>query len=201
MNVIKSLPSNPNWVYNNIPDTIVLHHAEASICTIQDINQWHLNNGWNGGCGYHFLVRKDGSIYAGRPENSQGAHCPGYNTHSIGICAEGEYMTETMPEAQYNAIVELCKDIKVRYNITNIVGHGEVYNTSCPGKNYPLERVKKLDNEKLDWKGIIEKVASNPAGWETGINTAVAAAKANGDLGSLEIFQYLPELIVKIYNR
>jgi N-acetylmuramoyl-L-alanine amidase len=53
---------------------------------------------------------------------------------------------------------------------------------------------------KLDWKEIIKKVASNPTEWEAGISTAVAAAKADGNLGALEIFQYLPVLIEKIYN-
>lgn len=52
----------------------------------------------------------------------------------------------------------------------------------------------------LDWKQIVEKVASNPAEWEAAINTAVNAAQADGNLGDLEIFKFLPELIVKVYN-
>lgn len=54
--------------------------------------------------------------------------------------------------------------------------------------------------KKLDWKEIIRKVASSPDEWEAAINTAVNAAKADGSLGGLEIFQYLPTLIEKIYN-
>lgn len=23
-----------------------LHHAAASVCTVEDIHRWHLNNGW-----------------------------------------------------------------------------------------------------------------------------------------------------------
>lgn len=53
---------------------------------------------------------------------------------------------------------------------------------------------------KLDWKEIIRKVASNPEEWENAISVAVAAAKADGNLGALEIFKYLPELIEKTYN-
>nr|WP_243240285.1 N-acetylmuramoyl-L-alanine amidase [[Clostridium] hylemonae] len=78
---------------------IILHHAEASNCTVQDIHRWHKNNGW-AGIGYHFLVRKDGSIYRGRPEWAVGAHASGSNSDSIGICFEGAYMTETMPAAR-----------------------------------------------------------------------------------------------------
>ncbi len=52
----------------------------------------------------------------------------------------------------------------------------------------------------LDWKDILKKVASDPTAWEKAINTAVAAAKADGNLGDLEVMQYLPTLIEKIYN-
>lgn len=102
--------------YSNVPDMIVLHHAEISSCTIQDIHQLHLNNGW-AGCGYHFFVRKDGSIYKGRPENAVGAHCPPANNHSIGICAEGNYLIEQMPVVQKEAIIKLCTLFK-RLTIT-----------------------------------------------------------------------------------
>ena len=40
----------------------ILHHAESSSCTADDIHQWHLDRGWSG-IGYHFFVRKDGSVY------------------------------------------------------------------------------------------------------------------------------------------
>lgn len=54
--------------------------------------------------------------------------------------------------------------------------------------------------KKLDWKEILKKKAGNPAEWENAINVAVNAAKADGNLGALEIFKYLPELIEKIYK-
>lgn len=144
MNIIESnLKWNGNLTYGNLPVMIVLHQAEASTCTIEDIHMWHLSNGWTG-CGYHYFVRKDGKIYRGRPEVAVGAHCPGVNDKSIGICAEGSYMTETMPDLQKNAIVELCKDIINRYGIKQIYGHKELYNTNCPGTNYPLDDIKNL---------------------------------------------------------
>ena len=55
--------------------------------------------------------------------------------------------------------------------------------------------------KQLDWKEILKEVASSSGEWENAINVAVNAAKAEGDLGALEIFKYLPELIVKIYNK
>lgn len=119
---------------------IILHHAEASHCTAADIHRWHLNNGW-AGAGYHFLVRKDGSIYRLRPENKVGSHAKGANSNSIGICFEGAYMTETMPQAQINAGKELVAYLKSKYGISKVQRHSDVYPTSCPGKNFPFDEI------------------------------------------------------------
>lgn len=134
---------------------IVLHHAEANGCTVYDINRWHKNNGW-AGIGYHFYVRKDGSIWTGRKIDQIGAHAgsntskPTYkynnwaNQETIGICAEGRYTTETMPEIQKQAIVWLCKYCIGKYpTINRIYRHKEISSTDCPGANYPFDEIVK----------------------------------------------------------
>ncbi|MBO6253871.1 MAG: hypothetical protein J6O49_09515 [Bacteroidaceae bacterium] len=40
-------------------------------------------------CGYHWVVLKDGTIQAGRPETIAGAYLRHYNQHAIGICYVG----------------------------------------------------------------------------------------------------------------
>ena len=112
-------------------DRIILHHAEATTCTAEDIHKWHLNRGFSG-AGYHFLVRKDGNIYRLRPEEYIGAHAYGSNYNSIGICAEGKYMEETMPDAQKKSIIELVNYLKEKYQINKIQKHKDVCATSCP---------------------------------------------------------------------
>ena len=57
---------------------IVLHHAAAAACTVENVHSWHITNGW-GGIGYHYFVRKDGSIYRGRPEDTVGVHAGNHN--------------------------------------------------------------------------------------------------------------------------
>lgn len=142
MNIIETnLQFRSNMSYGNKPDSIVEHHAEAKQCSIEEIHQWHLDNGW-AGCGYHFLVRKDGSIYRGRPEDAAGSHCPGMNNNSIGICAEGDYITEIMTAEQKQSLIELGIYIKNKYGIKNVYGHKECFQTSCPGINYPLQDIK-----------------------------------------------------------
>lgn len=121
---------------------ILLHNSGVSVLqSIEVIHNYHKNKGW-AGIGYHYYVRKDGTKYKGRPENMAGAHCPGVNSTSIGICAEGNFNEETMSEVQKQAIIELVKDIKSRYDIKWIKGHREILATSCPGANFPLEEIK-----------------------------------------------------------
>lgn len=120
---------------------IILHHAAAKTCTAQQIHSWHLANGWVG-IGYHFFVRKDGSVYRGRPEDTVGAHAGNNNYDSIGVCFEGNYMTETaMPEAQRAAGAELVAYLKQKYGITKVQKHRDVNATGCPGDNFPFEAI------------------------------------------------------------
>ena len=119
---------------------IILHHAESKSCTADDIHSWHLENGW-AGIGYHFFVRKDGSIYRGRPEGVVGSHAKGSNSDSIGICFEGSYMTETMNQTQINAGRELVAYLKNKYGISKVQKHKDVCSTNCPGTNFPFNEI------------------------------------------------------------
>lgn len=121
---------------------IICHNADASTCSIEDIDRWHKNNGW-AGCGYHFFVRKDGSIYRGRPEDKLGAHTSNYNTGSLGVCFEGKYNTEEMPEVQLKAGQELIKYLLNKYNLSkaNVYKHKDFNNTDCPGNKFPFDKI------------------------------------------------------------
>lgn len=162
-----------NWsgVFSNRSKTdyIVLHHAEAVKCTAQDVHSWHRANGWTG-IGYHFFVRKDGTIYRGRPINVVGAHVQGMNSCSVGICAEGDYHTKdkSMPQAQKKAIIELVKYLKENYYPNaKIVGHKEIGDSNCPGRYYPLDEIRNMKymedltmEQYNELKSLIEKQAA-----------------------------------------
>ena len=143
MNIIETnLQFNSNYNKMQEVEGIVLHNSGVTVLqSVETIHNYHKNKGW-AGIGYHYYVRKDGSVYRGRPENMAGAHCPGVNSTSIGICAEGNFNEETMSEVQKQAIIELIRDIKSRHNIKWIKGHREILATSCPGANFPLEEIK-----------------------------------------------------------
>ncbi|RXI44168.1 N-acetylmuramoyl-L-alanine amidase [Clostridium tetani] len=165
MKIIDSNLKFRGLTYGNNPRKIILHHAEAINCSIEDIHTWHLHNGWSG-CGYHYFIRKNGNIYIGRPENSLGAHCINYNSVSIGICVEGNYMVEYMPLAQKNSLIELIKYLCNKYGIKEIYGHGELNSTNCPGRNYPLAQIRGeiLKDIKCSYKnypGYLIKINAN----------------------------------------
>ena len=126
-------------------ERIILHHAAATNCSAEDIHRWHLGNGWSG-IGYHFLVRKDGSIYRGRPEEKVGAHAYGSNHNSIGICFEGNYMEENMRAEQIKAGQELVVYLKNKYNITAVQAHRDVCATDCPGNKFPFDEIANVEN-------------------------------------------------------
>ena len=136
MNIIETNLNLGEMSYGNNPQEIIVHHAESSHCSIEDINSWHKENGW-AGVGYHYFVRKDGSIYKGRPDNAIGAHCQGSNTNTLGVCFEGSYNTETMPEIQLEAGRELIAYLKDKYGISCVSRHKDHMSTDCPGNNFP----------------------------------------------------------------
>ena len=126
--------------YGNNPTIIILHHAESSSCTVQDIHSWHKNQGW-AGIGYHYFIRKNGEIFKGREDNWVGSHCLNHNQNSLGICFEGAYNKEKMGQAQIKAGKELVAYLKAKYKISKVYKHKDLNSTDCPGANFPFEEI------------------------------------------------------------
>ncbi|TCO70418.1 N-acetylmuramoyl-L-alanine amidase [Marinisporobacter balticus] len=125
----------------NKTSMIIIHHAAHSSATVDDVHRWHKEEGFRG-FGYHFLITKDGQIYRGRPENTIGAHCKGYNQSSLGICLQGNFEVEKVNKIQLEALIQLCQYLCNKYGINTIKGHRELRSTTCPGQNFPLVEVK-----------------------------------------------------------
>ncbi len=121
-------------------DMIVIHHTGSPDmdASAEQIHGWHLSNGW-AGIGYHYVIRKDGTIERGRPEWAIGSHAYGENSHTIGIHLSGDFESAEPTEEQLDRCGALVADICERYGIPfdrdHIVGHGELMATSCPGTN------------------------------------------------------------------
>lgn len=141
MNIIeKTYTMNGTLQKRSQTKRIILHHAAATNCTADDVDRWHKGNGWT--CiGYHFFVNKKGEVFRGRPEETVGAHACGSNGDSIGVCFEGNFENEAMPEKQKRAGQELVAMLKEKHGITKVQGHRDVCSTSCPGKNFPFKEI------------------------------------------------------------
>ena len=122
--------------------TLIIIHCSAvrpgQQSGFREIDLWHRQRGWKNGCGYHFIVRRDGSVETGRPIEMVGAHCVNHNKHSIGVCyeggldAKGEPADTRTPE-QKTALRELLERLHQQYPKALILGHN-VFNPTkdCP---------------------------------------------------------------------
>ena len=176
MEIIETnLNFNSNYsIRNGNPPGFVLHHAAAN-GSVEDLHNYHLSRGW-AGIGYHLYVRKDGSVYRGRPEKWIGSHTSGHNS-KIGICAEGNFDEEQMSAAQKNAIIELLEYLYGKYGKLKVYGHRDLDATACPGKNYPLADIVNGKKEKADPKPEV-----NPAVDPNAV-TITLTTLGNGDNG------------------
>lgn len=124
--------------YTNL---IVIHHTGADIdASAKEIHQWHISApNYYSGIGYHFVIRKDGTIERGRPVDTIGAHSYGYNAHSLGIQLSGDFdkTFPTMAQIEMTAmlIANLCADYCIPIDLGHICGHCDLMATDCPGKN------------------------------------------------------------------
>ncbi|MGL5821711.1 MAG: peptidoglycan recognition protein family protein [Sarcina sp.] len=126
----------------NKPKKIILHHSAIPDMTIDEVHEKHLENGW-AGIGYHYFVRKDGSIYEGRKENVIGAHVKEHNIDTLGICLEGDFEQSVPTKIQYEKTLKLLQYLNLKYNIDKIEGHREHNQTLCPGDNLKISEIIK----------------------------------------------------------
>lgn len=105
--------------------------------SVKQIDNWHHERGWKNGCGYHYVIRRNGNIEKGRPVEMVGAHCLNHNKHSIGICYEGGlnengHAADTRTPEQKRAIRKLLEELKKAFPKAVIVGHNTFANKDCP---------------------------------------------------------------------
>lgn len=93
--------------------------------------------------GYHYIIKRDGTIVRCRPENIRGCHVSNHNYDSIGVCYIGGCPPRTVANwnckgkdtrtpAQKASIIKLYNELKSRYPAATLHGHNEFANKSCP---------------------------------------------------------------------
>jgi len=94
--------------------------------------------------GYHYVIRHDGTVQAGRPERCRGAHCKGHNDR-VGICLLGTFTNRPPSVHQKKALIRLCRDLMARYDIPveRVVPHRDLGHTACPGNRFPFATLRR----------------------------------------------------------
>ena len=124
-----------------VTDQIVVHHTGNAVdddLSVAEIDASHKGQGWT--CiGYHYVIRKDGTVEQGRPHWTVGAHAYGHNSHTIGIHVCGNFEEAEPTDAQIESLAillaNLCTDYGLPIDRDHIVGHRELMSTACPGAN------------------------------------------------------------------
>lgn len=106
----------------------------------KDIDKWHRAKGW--ACiGYHYVIRRNGTVEEGRDEKVIGAHVENWNSVSVGVCMVGGVDADDITKAENNftkeqfaSLKQLLVDLKTRYPKAKIQGHRDFPDVkkACP---------------------------------------------------------------------
>jgi N-acetylmuramoyl-L-alanine amidase len=124
--------------------THIVYHYSATYPDqdygVDDIMRMHKARGFRT-VGYHYVIKRDGTVQKGRGEREIGAHVKGHNTGTIGICCIGgidratgvNVGVDNRTPAQMASLERLTRDILTRHPSAKIVGHRDLGATQCPG--------------------------------------------------------------------
>jgi N-acetyl-anhydromuramyl-L-alanine amidase AmpD len=88
--------------------------------------------------GYHYVIKRDGSLEEGRPLERPGLHASGHDKDSIGICLVGGVSEHGHPHDNFTAqqlltLWVLLKGLQSHHPNATIIGHREVDSGNfCP---------------------------------------------------------------------
>lgn len=142
---------------------MVLHHTASEAGSIQSIDKAHrqrkdsAGRPWLG-IGYHFVIGNGNGMADGETQPTfrwtrqlHGAHAgvADYNQLGIGIVLVGNFEKSRPTPAQLQSARRLVRTLRTAYGIDNenIVTHGDVNRTACPGRYFSLARITGVDHD------------------------------------------------------
>lgn len=127
--------------YQNKPNLVVIHCSATKAdqdFSAQDIDRWHRQRGFLE-IGYHWVIRRDGTVQKGRDDSKFGAHAKGYNRNTIGVCLIGGVdangkAKRNFTDEQYAALRQVLIGIQDVHGVTRACGHRDLPNVvkDCP---------------------------------------------------------------------
>lgn len=130
----------------NLPGPkFIIIHQEVGNSGFWGVDAWHkhcwgFKSSLGYYCGYQLYLDKEKRWWRARSDIEEGAHCPGHNKDSTGICVMGIYSPgqETLREDLGKELTKKVDELRAKYNIPreNVLGdkEGRIPSrpTSCP---------------------------------------------------------------------
>lgn len=153
MNLVSTDLKFGELICRRITRRIVIHHSASPDVPAAEIHRWHLQRGWSG-IGYHFVIRRDGTIEKGRPLETVGAHAgPDGNSDSIAVCLTGDFTKYPPSEVQISSLINLTRWLKDLYpSELAVVRHCDICATECPGQLFPWDSFLASLTPSSSWK-------------------------------------------------
>jgi len=122
---------------------IVVHCSDTGASMdigVADIDRWHRERGWEG-CGYHYVIRRNGAVERGRQLTEAGAHARGHNATSWAICLVGgkgaSQGIHLYAPVQLRSLLAVLESLKALAPRAEVVGHADLPGVAktCPNFN------------------------------------------------------------------
>jgi len=133
------------------PDKIIIHHSacpDGPGNNTAEIRLYHLGLGYRD-IGYHILIEDVGGHFEalhGRDWDLYGAHTLGQNNKALGICFVGNFELAAPAPGQLivgaKPIAYWCRVFGIP--ASEIYPHSQFNATACPGKLFPMYRLREL---------------------------------------------------------
>lgn len=140
------------------PEKVIIHHSltkDSGTVSWNAIHHYHVNvKGWSD-IGYHAGIEDVEGKYVcifGRPDWVPGAHTYGENGRSLGFCFVGNYDQGRPSESRLRVA---CRRVLAPWlarwglGVEALVPHSQFANKTCPGKLFPMDRLREICSEEL----------------------------------------------------
>lgn len=156
---------------------------------VEEINEWHIARGFSE-IGYHYVIRRDGTLETGRSINKKGAHALGYNDKSIGISMVGGVDNNLNPEnnftiSQWNTLKTFITNFITTHPDTKIIGHNQVSSKACPSFDVPTYLAANFPEQSIT-DTFFDTYDSSDLGGKSELE---ASGESIADTGSTEGFR------------